>query len=315
MFGFLQGFAYGLFLSCMPWFITGILKPGLALPTEPPKRLQVVIRYGLLTPFIAFVLWLTSLWGGFSPSLEGWLAGLVAIAVEVPLERRWRRWRRQRAEKRLEARLEAEAARQRALLEQRQRESGNAVLNPEQPPVGADRLVLALCEAKRELLTLHRADLAIQTDRLYTRYSRVLDTLDAKFDPRELTRDRWRELVAEVCHGAIDNLNRMISLSRGIVGVDLDYVRHRLAKAAQLPEAERDALQRRLQLVEDTERQLRELSASNEAALTALDDARLAIARIETSRPQASLAADLALQELRRFIDRSELYGHRKEPS
>src|SRR5690554_2184140 len=193
MLGFLQGFAYGLFLSCLPWFITGIINPRLALPTEPPRRWQVFLRYGLFTPFIAFILWLTSLWGGFDPSLEGWLAGLAALAVEIPVERRWRRARQRRAARRQQAALDAASAKRRARLEQEQREAGNAVLNPEQPPVGADDLVLAFCHAKRELLRVHRPELAMQADRLYTRYMRVLETLNTKFDPRELTLGRWQD--------------------------------------------------------------------------------------------------------------------------
>lgn len=313
MLGFLQGFAYGLFLSCLPWFITGIINPRLALPTEPPRRWQVFLRYGLLTPFIAFILWLTSLWGGFSPSLEGWLVGLAALAVEIPVERRWRRARQRRAARRQQAALDAASAKRQARLEQEQREAGNAVLDPEQPPVGADDLVLALCHAKRELLQVHRPELATQADRLYTRYMRVLETLQNKFDPRELTLGRWQQLIAEVGRGAVDNLKRMASLAKGIDGIDPEYIRRRLSQPnPRLPEAERTALQRRQQLFEETEHQLRELSAANETALTALDDARVAIARIELSRPQANLAADLALQELRRYIDRAKLYEHRK---
>lgn len=310
MFGFLQGFAYGLAVSCVPWFVAGMLNPRLAVPTEPPSRWEVVVRYWFVVPFIVFVLWLTSLWGGFSPTLAGWLAGLAAIAVELPVERRWRRWRAARAARRREAARDAEAARQRATLEREARESGVLVLEPARPPVGADDIVLALCEAKQRLLDARRPDLAAQADRLYTRYAHVLDVLGAKFDARELTFERSRGLVAEVCRGALDTLSTMASLARGVAGIDVAFVRRRLEReAAHLSVDERQALHRRLELFEDTERRLRELAARNEAALTALDDTAVAVARVETGRPQARVAADQALQDLRRFADKAALYG------
>jgi hypothetical protein len=310
MFGFLQGFAYGLFLSCLPWFTVGMVRPDLAVPTDPPWRWQVVLRYWFLFPFLAFLLWLTSLWGGFSPSLLGWLAGLGAIAVEIPLERRWRRWRAARVERRRDARLAREAAERRAALEREQREAGLAVLDPDQPPVEADDVVIALCTAKRRLLEARRPDLAIQADRLYTRYAHVGDVLRSKFDDGELTFERASGLVAEVCRGAVDNLGAMASQARGVAGVDVDFVRRRLQREGdRLAAGEREALRRRLELVEHTEQCLRELMARNEAALTALDDTAVAVASVETARPQASVATDQALRDLRRFIDKAEHYG------
>lgn len=314
MLGFLQGFAYGLFLSCIPWFIIGMVNPRAAVPREPAWRWQVIVRYWFLVPAIAFLLWLTSLWGGFGPSLAGWLAGLAAIAVEIPLERRWRRWRAMRAQQRREAEQIASAARRRAALEREQREAGIAVLDPQQPPEGADDVVLALCEAKQRLLDVRRPELATQADRLYTRYAHALDVLGAKFDERELTFERSRGLVAEVCRGAVDNLTAMASQAGGVSGIDAEFVRRRLAREGErLPAGEREALQRRLELVNETERLLRERSALNEAAITTLDDAAVAVARVETGRPQASIATDQALQDLRRFIDKAHSYAHRAQ--
>lgn len=308
MFSFLQGFAYGLFLSCLPWFLIGMVRPRLAVPVEPPRRWQVVARYWLAVPFLAFLLWLTSLWGGFGPSLEGWLAGLAAIAVEVPLERRWRRWREARAQRRREAARRAEALARQAALEREQREAGLAVLDPARPPVGADAVVLGLCEVKQRLLELRRPELAVQADRLYSRYSQVLAVLGDKFDPREVTFERSRGLVVEVSRGGIDALSIMATRLQSVTGIDAEFVRRRL-RQPRLEAAEREALERRLELVEQSERELRELSGRIEAALTALDDTAVAVARVQTDRPQASVAADQALQDLRRFIDKAQLYS------
>lgn len=310
MLGFLQGFAYGLFVTCLPWLLVGLANPRLAVSTDSPSRLQVVFRYCLLIPFISMLLWLTSLWGGFGPSLGGWLAGLVAVPVALPLEGAWRRWRARRHRRRLESRLEAEAARRRGEQEREAREAGVAVLDPAHPPVDADELIMALCRSKQGLLDTRRPDLAIQVDRFYSRYCNVMDVLLARFDSSELAFERSRGLVTEVCLGAVDNFTSMAAQARGVMGLDGDFVRRRLEQdGAKLSVEERIALKRRLELIDDTELRLRRLVARNESALTLLDDAAVALARIETGRPQASVATDQALEELRRFIGRAERYG------
>src|SRR5690554_3913583 len=114
MLGFLQGFSYGLFMTCLPWLLVGLANPRLAVPLAAPSRWQVIARYCLLFPFISVLLWLTSLWGGFSPSLFGWLVGLAAIGISLPVERRLRGWWGRLREQRRQAQLAREARRQRA---------------------------------------------------------------------------------------------------------------------------------------------------------------------------------------------------------
>ncbi|MCC5859594.1 MAG: cobyrinic acid a,c-diamide synthase [Ectothiorhodospiraceae bacterium] len=304
MFAFLQGFSYGLFLSCLPWFLIGMYRPELAVPTPYPNRWQVFLRYWLLFPFLAIVAWLTSLWGGFGPSLWGWLAGLGAIAVAIPVERGWRRWR----ERLLLRRQRAEGARREKMQARAEREAGVTTLNPRRPPADADNVVLALCRAKQGLLDAGKPGLAGQADRLYTRYVHVLDVLDHALDRREVTWQRVRGLSEQVCLNAVDTLQAMAVLSRGVRHVDGDSLRQRLADNG-LTDREREALQQRLVLLEETEQRLRGLSARNEAAITALDRAAVAITRIESSRPQASVAAGQAMRDLQQFIDRAEQYN------
>jgi hypothetical protein len=313
MLGFLQGFSYGLFMTCLPWLLVGLVNPGLALPLKPPGRLQVILRYCLVIPFISMLLWLTSLWGGFGPSLIGWLAGIVAIPVALPVERTLRGWLARRRERRRQALAAAETQRRRAREEREAQEAGVSVLDPTRPPEGADDLVLAMCRAKQGLLEVNRADLAIQADRLYSRYRHVLDVLGSRFHSGELAFERSRGLVTQVCLGAVDTLNTMGSQARGVVSVDGDFVRRRLAREGKrLSDEERAALARRLDLLVETERRLDELSASIESALTVLDDTAVAMARIETARPQASVTTEKALEDLRRFVEGADRYA-RKE--
>ena len=152
MLGFLQGFSYGLFMTCLPWLLIGLYNPWLALAVKTPNRLQVILRYCLGIPFLSVLLWLTSLWGGFSPSLMGWLAGIVAIPVALPVERTLRGWLAQRRERRHRQQMDSEARKQRARQERTASEAGVRVLDPDHPPENADELVLAMCQAKQRLL-------------------------------------------------------------------------------------------------------------------------------------------------------------------
>lgn len=310
MLGFLQGFAYGLWVSCMPWLILGMVRPHWALPTDPPRRWQLFLRYGLIAPSIAMVSWLTSLWGGLEPSLAGWLCGLAAIPLSVWVERGLRRHRKQSLVRLEQQARQAEQARRLAEQNKAKQESGLLVLDPERLPPGADELVRALCELKRGLLQVSDPVSAAQVDRLYSRYVRVNDLIRARFDVRELAYQRALGLVQEVSHAATGRLEELLRERTSTAGMDLDYVRHRLfASGEALSAGERKALERRLELVEEGERRARELVAANEAALTALDDTAVAVSRIDTRRQHTGAAADDALQELQRFAANAERYS------
>lgn len=196
------------------------------------------------------------------------------------------------------------------VLERQQRESGLRVLDTGLPPPGADDTVLALIEVKRRLLSLQRPDVAIQADRLYSRYSHALEVIGAKFDRREITFERSRGLVSEVTRGAVDKLASVSSLASGVVNIDAAFVRRRLTQlGADGPDGERAALEKRLALVDETELRMRELSGQVEAALTALDDAAVAVSRVDTGQSKTALAAEQALEDLRRFSEKADIYG------
>ena len=97
MFDFLQGLAFGLLVSFMPWFMAGLYDPRLVVPEEAASRWQVILRYAVAMPSVAMLLLMTSFWGGFGASLGGWLVGLAAVPIELFVEKRWRRWRAARA--------------------------------------------------------------------------------------------------------------------------------------------------------------------------------------------------------------------------
>lgn len=301
MFAFLQGFAYGLWLSCMPWLLVGLYDPRLALGTDQPSRPRVLLRYAVLLPFAAFVIWLTSLWGGFGPSLMGWLVGLFAVPAGLFVERRWFSGLRRRRDL-LKARKVAEAARERRQrFDAQQRELGLIELRPDRLPLDADDLVRALCAEKVKLTENGGSRWGLLADRVAGRYLRLRRLLAERFDPRELTFERANSLVVDVSRAALEDLGRLTVLVVTNAGIDEAFVRRRLDAADALPDAEREALMRRLELLRESENRIQEQNGRIEAALTALDDAALAVAALDTSRPRTRLKADEALSELSRF--------------
>lgn len=303
----------GLMVSCFPWFLAGMIAPRKVLPNARPSRWLVFLRYWVVLPLIAAAV-MTEVRAHGDPgfSLIGFGVGAVANFGLLRLERavagRLAAFRDNRRRRREEAaRREEERQARDAWME----DFGlDTMLDPDNPPRGADEVVDALVAGKRRLTEARRDDLALQADRLYARYGHVLSVLASKFDRAELTFDRSYRLVAEVALGAADNLNSMASLARGVAGVDADYARKRLARGgATLTPDETEALRRRIDLVEGTEKRLADLAGRNEVILTALIDAAVGIARVETEQAQASVAAETALQDLRRFVDRAEQYG------
>jgi hypothetical protein len=311
MLGFLQGFAYGLLLSCMPWFMLGMFNPALALGTDKPARWQVFVRYAVVLPFAGFVIWATSLWGGFEPLLSGWLAGLGAVPLGLFVERRWRGWRRRRETQEAAMASDARAQAERARKATEAREAGLRELDPASPPADADELVLALCRAKAVLLEARRPELAALADRIDGRYMRLKRIIAARFDARELAFERADTLVADVSRGALLTLQDIATLSQNAAGIDESFVRRRLAQQdTDLGAGERATLMKRLQVLADAERRIREHTGRIEAALTAMDHAALSISAVETTRAPTALLADEALAELRRFADNAHRYQH-----
>jgi hypothetical protein len=226
-------------VSFMPWFMAGLYDPRLVVPEEVASRWQVILRYAVAMPSVAMLLLMTSFWGGFGASLGGWLVGLAAVPIELFVEKRWRRWRAARAGRDRAAARE----RQRSELARARGERDLLTLDPDLAPTGADTVVMQLWEVKRELVGLRRPDLAVQADRLFTRYHRALDVLDDKFDAREVTYERARGLVGEVGREATAGLGAMVELVHGSAGLDADFVRERLEReAARLNPTEREAL-------------------------------------------------------------------------
>jgi len=301
----LRGFAFGLFLSCPAWFLIGMMEPRNALEEEPYTRTRVILRTWFILPFIAVIAGLTSLWGD-GASLAGWVLGLGGYGGWLLGHKRLRAFRANRRRARERAETEAREAVRRRLEAEQAKEAGAAL--PKDRPRDGDAVVDGLWEAKQRLLRHGLGDAARQADRLYGRYRHVLGILAERFEPGEVSHERYRGLLPQVCYTAIDTLAAMEGLKAAVAAVDVDYVRRRLGTPS-LGADERQALEERLTMVEDTDRRLAAMAGANERAITALDHAAVTLGGVRTKRGKAAVDAPTALADLQTYLDQAEKFN------
>ena len=134
--------------------------------------------------------------------------------------------------------------------------------------------------------------------------------LAARFDPAEVTHERAVGLLTEVCRSALDDLQAMARRAESVRDVDGAWVRRRLqSERDTLTAEEHRALERRLELLQETDQELRRIAGRLEAVMTALDDTLVSVARIDTGRGHASVDAEQALQDLQQFSAGAGRYG------
>lgn len=299
MLSFLQGFSIGLALMCGPWLLTGLFNPALVLPGGRAERIRVIKRYALVLPFLCLLLGLTSLWGGFGPSLAGWLAGLGILFVWVPGERSIRR-----AIERFKQRQQQK----RANNEQRawQQERTTTSLDLDEAIAQTDPLVGRLQRVKQQLKQVE-LDVA-QPDRFYTRYIKLKTLLEQRFEPGELAIQRANTLIQDVYNSAIRRLQHQADLQQQCLALDPEFIRRKLDNPATA-ESERIALQARWGLVDNIYKQQAQLQADNEKTLTALDTTSMALMQLQTQDPGIS-DTDKVMQALELFNQRVSRYEY-----
>lgn len=289
MLSFLQGFAMGLVMMSGPWLLAGMVKPEWVLAEAQPRRLTVWLRYGVILPFVCLLLGLTSLWGGFGPSLAGWLSGLGVLFAWVPLERRIRRFFMRRQQQK---------------TTQAEQEQPLADLARDAASTDALPLVKQL-EHLRQVLLQAGASSALP-ERFYSRYVQLQTVLRQRFQPQELAMQRAQTLVGDVYAGCLRRLQRLVDLYQHLQALDPEYIQRQLASPG-IPAGTRDALIQRWQLVENLQQEIAMLMADAEKLLTALDSTRLALVQLQRET-QSDQDLNQVLETLERFNQRVAHY-------
>lgn len=168
---------------------------------------------------------------------------------------------------------------------------------------------------KADLETYRNTHAIKQIELFEHKFQTLIDILKTKFEPSQLTYERYYTIAQEVYLSGIDNLASILLAHKTVNSIDLNYINTRLN---ELPSndsnkailKERSALQRSKQSYENQLRKNEELIADNEAALTQLDDASISIAAINRpNEKESQLDMENSMKALAQLVEQSQYYS------
>lgn len=157
-----------------------------------------------------------------------------------------------------------------------------------------------------------------QLRRVKEKFDSFKTVLSSKMEPNELTFGRYLGIAEQVYFSVLDNLARVVSVSRSAAAIDIEYTRARhgqlnaMESRDKAEETEMNTLARRLELANEQGQRIKDWLAMNEEAMTQLDHTAMELAAIETKRGLASLNLETAMAELQRLAASAENYDLNK---
>ena len=154
----------------------------------------------------------------------------------------------------------------------------------------------------------------LQLRRVQEKFEAFGNVLRSKLKPGELTYSRYLGIAEQVYFAVLDNLDRIVNVSRGIAAIDLNYTGERLAelealqRPAEAESRELESLRQRVALAKQQRGQIKDWLAANELAMTQLDHTAMTLAGTDTMRGLARLDLETAMTELQRLAAATALY-------
>jgi hypothetical protein len=156
---------------------------------------------------------------------------------------------------------------------------------------------------------------ARQLQQFKQKFETLSDIIRTKFDPGQLTFDRYYSIAHEVYLSGLDNLNDVVVAEKTLKSIDLNYIGNRL-KALENEEKtmasvkELEALNRSKQSFHEQKEKIKLLLAENETALSQMDTATIAISEITKSKDkQGQIDMENSMKALTEVIERSKYYS------
>lgn len=169
---------------------------------------------------------------------------------------------------------------------------------------------------KKDLLDMKCGQGAKQMDQFQHKFDTLVEILNTKFDEGQLTYSRYYGIAQEVFLSGIDNLTSILMALKTLKSIDINYISERLLaldkeKDKSLPiQKEYDALQRSLGSHKEQEDLVKELLAENESAMTQIDEATIALSKIErTLDKEAEIDMENSMKSLQEMIHRTKDYN------
>jgi hypothetical protein len=173
-----------------------------------------------------------------------------------------------------------------------------------------------LFNLKDDLVKYKHAHGAKQLDQFKNKFDTLIEILKSKFDSSQLTYNRYYSIAQEVYLAGIDNLNDIVIALKAMKSIDLKYIETRRAElnkkdpSNKAVQKEMDALQRSKQSFQLQEEKINQLVAENEAALTQIDEATVAISEISKStNKEAQTDMENSMIALAELANRTKLYS------
>ncbi|MEM9300514.1 MAG: hypothetical protein AAGE01_00300 [Pseudomonadota bacterium] len=157
-----------------------------------------------------------------------------------------------------------------------------------------------------------------QLQRVQEKFDAYQEVLGGKFKPHTLTYSRYLGIAEQVYFAVLDNLNRIVGVSRSIAAIDVEYSRRRIAEL-EAGAVESDAarnelatLRQRLELDVEQRARIEDWLAANEVAMTQLDTTAMTLATVETTQGLAKVNLETAMDELQRLAANTAAYDRAK---
>lgn len=159
-----------------------------------------------------------------------------------------------------------------------------------------------------DLVSFDISDAAIQLRQFENNFKNFVFILDQKFNPNELAYNRYYSIVQQIILAGMNNLQTIFLRKKNLTDADPREIQKTLEKLQKIveptaPQQSRIAeLEKRLSIYQDENREIDELLAQNEKALTAIDDVSRSIAAINTDTNLSS-NMESAMQDLIEMTD------------
>jgi hypothetical protein len=157
---------------------------------------------------------------------------------------------------------------------------------------------------------------AEQLEQFRKKFTRLVDVLDDKVNPAEITFARFFGFAQQVMLAGIDNLAAALSAIKSISEIDENYIRKRLKeigfKKGNLSDAvneEKAVLEKSLTKKEEQLAKVEQLMLENEKALALLDETTVAIANADLAKGEAQVDLESAMNMLSEITERSKEYS------
>jgi hypothetical protein len=162
-----------------------------------------------------------------------------------------------------------------------------------------------------DLEALHDPRPAYQLQSITEKRDNLIDILDTRLQPGELTHSRYESTAQQVYLAVISNLREVAIAEKSISAIEPEYIDSRLDDLKDADDTESEAeirsLQDRRSLASTQEAKVTDLLAQNEQAMTLLDQTSTALANAPIGT--APQDAEAAMAELKHLAERAGKYA------